>query len=271
MLFRRASQPPSPLRHDLRAITGDGVAYSVMMGSGEAYLAAFVLALGFSDVMAGLMSTVPLLAGAVPQTISPHAVRILRSNKRWVVACVATQTLSFVPLIIAALIGTIPAWALFAIAALHWGSGMGAGPAWNIWVGQLIPVRLRASHLGNRARSPSRFSSGSTARCQCRSAWPCACSAYAPRRGPLSAPRSQRCQCPRRRGSRLSAHSPRAGCRWADGVGAERDEDRIGVGLRGAVRDLLTRSRAHCRGGRWSEPGARPHSRPGAGAECRFA
>ncbi|MBN1477061.1 MFS transporter [Candidatus Sumerlaeota bacterium] len=152
MLTPSASQPPSRLRRDLRAITGDGVAYSVMVGSGEAYLAAFVLALGFSDVMAGLMSTIPLLAGAVLQTISPRAVRLLRSNKRWVVACVATQTLSFVPLIIAALVGAIPAWALFGVAALYWGSGMGAGPAWNTWAGQLIPVRLRASYLGQRAR-----------------------------------------------------------------------------------------------------------------------
>ena len=40
-------------RRDLRAIVGDGVSFSVMVGLGESYFAAFVLAAESSAFMAG--------------------------------------------------------------------------------------------------------------------------------------------------------------------------------------------------------------------------
>ncbi len=86
------------------------------------------------------------------QLISPAAVRRLGSQRRWVVACVVCQALSFVPLAIAAFIGTIPVWLLFILAAVYWGSGMASGPAWTSWVDTLVPDRLRACYFGRRAR-----------------------------------------------------------------------------------------------------------------------
>jgi len=51
-------------RRTLRVITAEGMASAVMVGTGETYVAAFVLALGFGRVVAGLVASVPLLAGA---------------------------------------------------------------------------------------------------------------------------------------------------------------------------------------------------------------
>src|SRR5215469_1239859 len=143
---------PSQLRSDLRAMSADASAFSVMVGIGETYLPAFALAVGVSEVAAGLLASVPPLAGAVLQLASPAAVRRLGSHRRWVVVCAVTQALSFVPLIVAALVGAIPTLMIFLVATLYWGSGMGTGPAWNTWVSTIVPWRLRAGYFSRRTR-----------------------------------------------------------------------------------------------------------------------
>ncbi|HBZ70996.1 MAG TPA: MFS transporter [Deltaproteobacteria bacterium] len=143
---------PTQLRSDLRAMSADAGAFSVMVGIGETYLPAFALAVGVGEVAAGLLASVPPLAGAILQLASPAAVRRLGSHRRWVVVCAVTQALSFVPLIAAALAGRIPTVLIFLVATLYWGSGMGTGPAWNTWVGTLVPSRLRAGYFSRRTR-----------------------------------------------------------------------------------------------------------------------
>jgi len=123
-----------------------------MVGMGETYLPAFVLAIGMGQVAAGLIATVPLLAGAVLQLVSPAAVRRLGSHRRWVVACALCQALSFLPLCVAALVGGIPVAAVFLVSAIYWGSGMGTGPAWNTWVGAIVPSRIRPRYFARRTR-----------------------------------------------------------------------------------------------------------------------
>ncbi|MEX0677543.1 MAG: MFS transporter [Pirellulales bacterium] len=151
---RRAPPPrePGALRADLRLILGEGAAHSVMVGVGESYLPAFVLAMGMGQVAAGLVTTIPLLAGAVLQLISPAAVRFLGSHRRWVVICAAIQATSFVPLAIAALVGHLPIVVMFALAAVYWGAGLGTSPAWSTWVATLVPGRMRASYFSRRTR-----------------------------------------------------------------------------------------------------------------------
>ncbi|HEY2147500.1 MAG TPA: MFS transporter [Pirellulales bacterium] len=148
----RLRRPPKSARRDLRTIMGDGVACSVMIGIGENYLAPFALALGMGELVAGLVASVPILAGAVLQMITPWAIRRLGSNRRWVVACVVCQVASFLPLAAAALGGHLPVVILFSIAAIYWASGMASGPAWTTWVDTLIPPRIRSAYFGRRAR-----------------------------------------------------------------------------------------------------------------------
>src|SRR5687768_14059639 len=78
-LFVPASPPElgtriSP-RRDLFCSMGDAGAYSVMVGIGETYFAAFALALGTGKTFAGLVATLPMLAGAFLQLATPYAVR----------------------------------------------------------------------------------------------------------------------------------------------------------------------------------------------------
>ncbi len=133
-------------------MSADAAAFSVMVGVGETYLPAFALAVGVGEVAAGLLAAVPPLAGAVLQLASPVMVRRMRSHRRWVVLCASLQAASFVPLLAAALGSGIPTAALFLVASLYWGTGMATGPAWNTWVGTIVPPRVRAPYFARRTR-----------------------------------------------------------------------------------------------------------------------
>ena len=142
----------SGLRKDLRAITAEGAAASVMVGIGENYLPAFVLALTSSPLACGLVATVPLVAGALLQLVSPYAVRRLRSYRRWVVICAVLQTIGFLPLVAAAVMGNMPTLAVFALATLYFATNLAGGPAWNAWIGPLVPRSLWARYFSRRTR-----------------------------------------------------------------------------------------------------------------------
>ena len=140
------------LAHNLRVSQWDAAAFGVMVGIGETYLPQFVMRVGFTEVMSGLVVSVPVLMGGALQMISPWAVALLKSHKRWVLCCSLLQAASFVPLIVAAIVGIIPPWAALALAALYWAGGMGTGPAWNVWIGTLVPRTIRAHFFAKRTR-----------------------------------------------------------------------------------------------------------------------
>ncbi len=141
---------PDPTRRDLRIMTVEGVAFSVMVGSGESYLAAFAIALGFGVVTTGLLTTVPLLAGGLIQLITPLGVRWAGSRRRWAVLCATLQAASFVPLILGAVLGRLPVLMVFLAASLYWATGMAIGPAWNAWAETLVPRRVRRRYFARR-------------------------------------------------------------------------------------------------------------------------
>lgn len=139
------------LNRNVRFGFADGIAFSVMVGLGETYLAAFALALGFGVVFVGLLTTVPLLAGAILQLVSPRGVRWMGSLRRWVVLSTAVQAATFLPLIGAAVLDRASPWLLILAASLYWGSGMASGPAWTSWMEYVIPSRIRARYFASRS------------------------------------------------------------------------------------------------------------------------
>lgn len=124
---------------NIRASYADGAAFSMMVGFGETYFVAFALVIGLSELTAGLLSSLPLVAGGVLQMASPLGARLVGSYKRWIVGCATIQACTYIPLSIAAFRGQMPAVALFALAAVYWGFGMAAGPSWNNWIDAIIP------------------------------------------------------------------------------------------------------------------------------------
>lgn len=121
-----------------------------MAGIAEAYLPAFGLALGMSAVTAGLLASLPLLAGGVLQLIAPRAIARVRSLRGWVACCMALQALSFVPLIILSLTHTRSVPLVFASVSLYWAAGNCAAAGWMPWMARVVPARLRGRFFGRR-------------------------------------------------------------------------------------------------------------------------
>ena len=121
-----------------------------MVGIGENYFPAFVLAASGSQLACGLVSTVPVLVGGILQLVSLWLVPRLGSYRRWVVCCALVQAVVFAPLLAAAVMGAIPVAWVFALAAVYWAAGMASGPAWNAWVETLAPQRLHARYFARR-------------------------------------------------------------------------------------------------------------------------
>ncbi len=150
---RPTARDPAILRRDLRASLGDGIGWGGMVGFGETYLPAFALAVGLGELTAGLVASVPLLAGGIMQTVTPTGIRLLKSHKRWVLCGATIQGLAFLPLLLAAWRGWISAAGLLVVVAVYWGSGLATGPAWNTWMGTLVPSSLRAGYFAFRTRA----------------------------------------------------------------------------------------------------------------------
>ncbi len=158
-------RPRDGLRRDLRLSLADALGYGAMAGVAEVYLPAFGLALGMSPVLAGLLASVPLLAGGVLQLVAPRVIQRVRSLRRWVAVCMAVQAASFIPLGIVALThhlrttaarsgeaepGQIATGVVFAAASLYWGAGMAASAGWTPWTGRVVPSRIRSRFFGRR-------------------------------------------------------------------------------------------------------------------------
>ena len=140
----------SVLRKDLRTSTAEGMASSVMVGVGETYLPVFVLALSGSQLACGLVTTVPLVIGAVLQLGSPWLMRKCGSYRRWVSLCALVQAATFVPLLIAAVSGHMSVVWVFALVAVYWATGLGSSGPWNAWMETLVPSRIRARYFAWR-------------------------------------------------------------------------------------------------------------------------
>lgn len=151
LLFSHTLPPSEVLKRDLRYSVGDGSAYGLMVGAGETYLQAFVLAIGMGEVFAALIATLPQLIGSLLQLTSPLAIKAIGSHKWWVVTCASVQALCFVPLILAAWAGYVSQGALLVIASFYWAGSLGSGPAWNTWQGTIIPRHIRAKFFAHRA------------------------------------------------------------------------------------------------------------------------
>jgi MFS family permease len=156
-------------RADIRASLGDAAGYSVMVGIGETYIVPFALAVGAGKTAGGLVATMPMLAGATLQLLSPMLVRWLGSHRLWVAGCVFLQAIALLLLPVAVLLAPdvsqasgnsgFPAsvWWIYFAATLYWFSGLSGGPSWNTWIETIIPPRLRTKFFSCRTRTGQAF------------------------------------------------------------------------------------------------------------------
>ena len=106
----------------------------------------YALALGMPPLTIGLLATLPILAGALSQALSPALERLCGTRKRVVVLGCLVQALSWLG--IPAVAGLPPglgrqALLVGIVSAGSVGCSI-TGPSWGSWMGDLIPPTLRA-------------------------------------------------------------------------------------------------------------------------------
>jgi MFS family permease len=126
--------------------------YSFMVGTGETYIALFALALGSTDAQSGLIAAVPPLVGATLQLLAPAIAARVKSPSRWIQCCAILQVVSFLPMVVGAIVGALPFWVLFVVAGIYWTSALGAAGVWNTWIGLTMPAAIRPKYFGIRSR-----------------------------------------------------------------------------------------------------------------------
>jgi predicted MFS family arabinose efflux permease len=136
----------------LRLSLWDAFFFSLMVGIGETYLPAYALSAGMSEWAAGMFATVPLIAGAVMQLLTPWWLVRVGSIKKWVVGSALLQAMSFVPLVYFCMSPTENVFWIFFFASLYWGAGFASGPTWNFWMGQLVPPEKVPVFFSHRHR-----------------------------------------------------------------------------------------------------------------------
>ena len=135
---------------------GDAAAFSVMVGIGETYFAAFALALGTGETFAGLVATLPMLAGALLHSATPvvlgagsllpemgRALRELAGRGAAADAASPHGSSDRLP---------PQRWVFCRRQSLYWAASQATGPAWNTWIEEIVPRRLRATFFACRAR-----------------------------------------------------------------------------------------------------------------------
>ncbi|MBX3041326.1 MAG: MFS transporter [Bdellovibrionaceae bacterium] len=140
-----------PVERSLKLSLADAFLYALMVGIGETYLPAFALSVGLGEVFAGILSSLPLVSGAVLQLFTPKGVERVGSHKAWVILSVTVQALAFLPLIYYSMGNTPHFWVLFLILSLYWGAGFSATPAWNYWIAHLVSDEISQKYFSQRA------------------------------------------------------------------------------------------------------------------------
>jgi len=111
------------------------------------------LALGTGETFAGLVATLPMLAGATLQLATPRFLKNAKSYKKWVIVCVSLQAaIAAFDAIAAAFVGRAAAALIFLAASFYWAASQASGPAWNTWIEEIVPKRLRARFFAFRSR-----------------------------------------------------------------------------------------------------------------------
>lgn len=129
----------------------DAMFYSLMVGAGEAFFAAFSLDLGFSELEASILVTAPIFIGGILQLTAPYGINLLKSYKNWTMIGVAIQ--AFIFLILVILRPTIASnyTILFILVSLYWSMSLGVGPSWNSWVSGFLKTNEIRPYFSERS------------------------------------------------------------------------------------------------------------------------
>lgn len=127
----------------VRASIRDAIYTNLNIGMAEGYFCAFMLALGISDVVAGLGTVVPQFIGVIFQLFSIRSFFRKYSLRNRVVLFLGLQALTMVPLILIGWMKINSAILVIGVLGLYWASLLSLNPPWNRLMGHTIPKKFR--------------------------------------------------------------------------------------------------------------------------------
>jgi len=140
------------IQKSLKYSLGDGVFWSITVGFAEIYFSPFYLFLGASHLVFGILTTLPLLIGSISQLATASWVKRIGSRKMLVLFGVGAQGLLLLMLGIVPSLGALSLGFCFLITTLYWTSWMNHQPAWQSWMGELVPQGIRGRYFAERNR-----------------------------------------------------------------------------------------------------------------------
>jgi MFS family permease len=129
----------------------EGALHAVMVGVAESYLGAFAVELGHGPQRLALLCTLPLLAGACCQLLSPKFCIWLGSRKRLALAGALGQAMSVGGMVVIAAAQSSSFGALLAAKLGFWISAGAMAPAWNAWMADLTRHTERPRYFARRS------------------------------------------------------------------------------------------------------------------------
>ena len=138
------------IKKSLRYSILDGSFAASMIGFGESFFPAYAVFLQANNIQFGLLTSLPLLLGSLIQLFSHAVLRRFRSRKRLVSLMALFQGFMYLPVILVFFLGTHRMSYLILFACIYWIFGMILSPAWNSWMGDLVPERERGVYFGKR-------------------------------------------------------------------------------------------------------------------------
>jgi MFS family permease len=137
-------------KQHVRASFRDASYTSLNIGMAESYFVAFMLALGISDVVAGLGTIVPQFIGVLFQLMSIRSFFTQYSLKKRLILFLCLQSLAMIPLIMAGALKWNSPYLIIPLLGIYWACLLSLNPPWNRLMGHTVPAGFRLKFFSIR-------------------------------------------------------------------------------------------------------------------------
>lgn len=122
------------------------------VGFCELFLSPFAIALGAANVTVGLIATLPQVIGDVSQLGTMRLIAVLGSRKRLVSMGIGLQAFALFGMTFVPRLPSFRVFFLLVACILYWVAWMVITPAWQSWMGALVPEDSRGAFFARRNR-----------------------------------------------------------------------------------------------------------------------
>jgi MFS family permease len=140
------------IEKSLKSSLWDGAFWSLTLGFSEIYFSPFALFLGATPLLLGILMSLPPLFGSLSQLLTPLAEKKIGSRKKLVLGGIGWQGIALLLMALIPFYQRTPLFLLFLLLSFYWVAWMIQFPAWQSWMGDLVPEKKRGFYFSKRNR-----------------------------------------------------------------------------------------------------------------------